>query len=952
MNRNSEIARAVSRALAMSAAATSAVYTAPAAAQDQQAADDTTQTVVVTGSRIRRVDQETASPVYVLDQTAIQSSGVATAGDLLQRIPAVAGAATNPQVNNGGGTGESNIELRGLSAQRTLVLLNGRRIGILGQNGTISAVDINMIPINAIERVDVLKEGAGAIYGSDAIAGVVNFITRSDVDGAEVNLQYGQTVESDGESQSAGLLIGNTTEKMSIMLAANFNKQDAVSANDRDFSRFALYLYGGVVTAGGSSRTPNGRINVEGTPFQAQYGCGSLTRIAGAAGSTTADYRCYVGATDAYNYQPLNLLITPQERGSLFTQLNYDFNDYVSMYGEVLYTHTTSGFQIAPLPFDAVADDTVIAANNVYNPFGIAFGGVDGANPNVRVRMEALGTRRSDVSTADALVNAGFRGKVMDTGWEWDTNFAFGRKEQEQNIAGYLLSSQLKNAVGPSFIDGTGPHCGTPGNVISGCIPFNIFNPTDPSQIEALGTISTDYRTKYKYRSSGVTGGVNGSLFELPSGPVQLAIGAEYRKQEGDFDGDILTRATPPLFLTCQLAGETCTGDSFMEYNVKEYYAEMFVPILKDAPGAQALNLNLGIRRSDYSKETIGSSTNAQFKIEYRPVNDFLIRGTYAEVFRAPTIVDLSLAPTQDAPTFSDPCTNLTSAQVAANPNYNLACVGVTPDTGFSQPLAQITGLITGTPDVKPEDGDVTTIGVVYDSSIVRGLSLSVDYWQYKLDDLIVQLDPNFSAEQCVATGAAQFCDLMVRFADGPNAGQFQVFREPITNIGKLSTDGIDFGVKYLLRDTAAGNWNLSVDLTRINSYENTVPGSAPQEISGTFDRQFGNYAKYRGILGVGWKYQGLDALATVRYVHKLVVKDPDGIIQDAPDLPVPSMTYVDLTVGYELPTKTRIQAGFLNLTDKQPPFLYQNNVLNANTDVSTYDTLGRRYFLSVTQKF
>ncbi len=251
-------------------------------------------------------------------------------GELLQRIPAVAGAATNPQVNNGGGTGESNVELRGLSAQRTLVLLNGRRINILGQNGTTSAVDINMIPVNAIERVEVLKEGAGAIYGSDAIAGVVNFITRSDVDGAEASLQWGETSESDGENRSAGILFGTSTEKMSITVAANYNKQEGVSAGNRDFSKFALYLYGGVVTQGGSSRTPNGRIDIADTPFAATYGCNSLTRIEGASGAGLGDYRCFQNS-DAYNYQPLNLLITPQERAGLFTQFNYDFSDYVSL---------------------------------------------------------------------------------------------------------------------------------------------------------------------------------------------------------------------------------------------------------------------------------------------------------------------------------------------------------------------------------------------------------------------------------------------------------------------------------------------------------------------------------------------------------------------------------------------------------------------------------------------
>jgi outer membrane receptor protein involved in Fe transport len=324
--------------------------------------------------------------------------------------------------------------------------------------------------------------------------------------------------------------------------------------------------------------------------------------------------------------------------------------------------------------------------------------------------------------------------------------------------------------------------------------------------------------------------------------------------------------------------------------------------------------------------------------------------------------VDLSLPYTQDAPTFSDPCTGLTDAKVAATPNLAIACQGVPRDGTFVQPQSQITGLITGSQDLKPEEGDVTTAGIVYDVSQVGGLSFSLDYWRYKLNDLITNLDPNFAVNQCVLTGNPDFCDLMVRYdATSPNAGEFQVFREPIVNLGKLKTDGFDFGVKYAIRDTPVGSFNTTLDITRINSYENTpAPGADPIEIAGTFDRQFGNYAKYRGNLGVGWNMFGVDALLTVRYIHNIELKEADGCLPNCPGgatdpnptVSIPSFTYFDLTVGYTLPTKTRIQAGVINLGDKDPPILYQNNVLNANTDVSTYDTLGRRWFVGVTQKF
>jgi len=968
MNRNSEIARAVSRALAMGAVATASVYTAPASAQDQTA-DDNTQTVTVTGSRIRRVDTETAAPVFVLDTTAIQNSGVSTLGDLIQRIPSISGAATNPQVNNGGGTGESNVELRGLGAQRTLVLLNNRRIGILG-NTTTSAVDINMIPINLVERVEVLKEGAGAVYGSDAIAGVVNFITKKDWNGADIDVQYGKTTRNDGARRTASLSFGETGDKLSILIGGNYNKQEGVSAGNRDFSKFALYLYrtssglGSKVSAqqGGSSRNVTGRVGLPaGNPIRTALGCSSVTRKDGATGTSPNDYRCFT-AGDLYNYQPLNLLLTPQERGSLFTLANYKINDSLESYVEVVYNHTRSGFQLAALPFDARADDSIVSKDNFYNPFGIDFGGISGINPNAQYRLEALGTRSSQVQTDQALANLGLRGEIGQSGWQWDLTAGLGRMQQDTNISGYLLKSKVGNAVGPSgpsAVDGS-IVCGQPvggvvpaANIITDCVPLDIFNLGAPGATDALNQISTNYQQNYHFRSKDYSLNVNGKLFDMPAGEFQMAAGAEYRDLEGVFGTDVLTRAAPPLFLTCQLAGETCTGDSSARYNVKEIYSEFLVPLLKDAPGAKALNLTAGIRYSDYSKKTIGNSTNTEFKLEWRPISDILVRSSWAEVFRAPTIVDLSLAPTQNAPTFTDPCEGLTPAAVAANPNLNKACQGVPLDGTFAEPNSQITGLLTGNQDLKPETGTVLTYGIVYDSSQIRGLSMTLDFWKYKIDDLITNLDVNFASDQCVATGQDEFCSLIHRFTTGASSGEILEFQQPTFNLGNLKTDGVDFGIKYALRDTPIGSFNISIDVTHINSYENVPsPGAAPVEVAGTFDRQFGNYAKNRGILGVGWAFRGFDGLLTTRYIGKLKLNTPVGNDPTSAPLQVPSLKYIDLTLGYELPTKTKIQVGALNLTDKQPPLLYQNNVINANTDVSTYDTIGRQWYVGFRQSF
>ena len=240
----------------------------------QSGASEDLAEVTITGSRIRRVDVESASPVLTIDASAIAKSGVTTLGDIIQRIPSVAGSPTNPQVNNGGGDGASTISLRGLGSARTLVLLNGRRVN------TGVSVDINMLPINMIERVEVLREGAGAIYGADAIGGVVNFITRKDFEGLDISVDYGETERSDGARQSVGISFGTQSEKGSLIFGGNWNQQKQVLAGDREFSRFALYLYSGSAYPGGSSRAPTGRIRfAAGSPLATQFGCTTVPRV-------------------------------------------------------------------------------------------------------------------------------------------------------------------------------------------------------------------------------------------------------------------------------------------------------------------------------------------------------------------------------------------------------------------------------------------------------------------------------------------------------------------------------------------------------------------------------------------------------------------------------------------------------------------------------------------------
>jgi outer membrane receptor protein involved in Fe transport len=971
MSSNLNIRQAVGLAVgAAGATAATLAYMPTALAADAAvgpnaatAPNEALEEIVVTGSRVRRVDVETADPVFVLDQATIAQSGAVTMGDLINRIPSIAGAAMSPQINNGGGFGESNIELRGLNAQRTLILIDGRRVNLAGSVG---AVDVNQIPINLIDHVDVLKEGAGAIYGSDAIAGVVNFVTRRGLEGFELTGDWGESSKHDAKHHNIGAMWGTNTDKFNIETGFNYNQQDELTMGQRRWSQFALYLYSGTLNKGGSSRVPSGRVFFPtGSPLATQFGCSSVTLSAGAAGTSLGDYRCFNPSSDKFNFQPFNLNVTPQERAAIFTKANYKINDSFEIYGSVIYNHTHSASQLAPLPFDALNDQIVISKNNIYNPFGIDFGGGSGANPDYDLRMSSLGNRFSNTVSSSAISNIGLKGAIFNTGWNYDGNVSYNRLDQYADNSGYLLTNQFENAVGPSFLNAAGtPTCGTTAAPIANCIPANIFNLSAPSQVAALNGIAASFTTDATFVSKTATLDANGPVWKgglFDAGDWLASVGLSYTGLEGIFTTSTIDQAQPPNFLTCQIPGGVCSGNSAGSYNFKEAYAELFVPVLKDLPGVKSLNIDVGDRYSKYS--LFGSTNRAEFKVEYRPIRDLLVRGTYAQIFRAPTIADISAAPAGSAPTLNDICAGFTGSGTATYPNLPAACAGVPTDGSFKEPQNQVNGLLTSNQNLKPEVGNVKTFGFVYDSSLLRGFSMSVDWWDYSVNNLLTQLDPNYAIQQCGITGAPQFCSLIQRFpSTTPNAGLIVVFDQPIFNLGQLTTNGIDSSFKYTLRTDLVGQFQITVDETHLMTYKSTpAPGATTQEIAGTYNKQFGFYAKDRGTLGIGWSGWDASALLTARYIGHVDIPltnalfNSDGTFNTFLGWHLGSVIYYDLTAGYTFKaTNTSLRAGMLNIADKLPPIAGINSfsVGSSVTDVTTYDTIGRRFFVGFTQKF
>jgi iron complex outermembrane recepter protein len=959
---NSTLPRAVRLALsAPSRALLLGCCALPALAQAQQpepaSEADKLETIVVTGSRIRRVDLETASPVFVIDKGQIEKTGKLSVGDLLQTTPAVAGGATatNGAVNNGGGTGAATIDLRGLGTARTLILVNGRRLAG-------PAPDVNAIPINLIERVEVLKDGASAIYGSDAIGGVVNFILRKDYQGIEAAVDYGIADADDGERRGVTMTMGHTSDKGSLMVGVNYHKQELVSAANRDFSKDAIYLSSGSVFAGGSSRTPRGRIFLPRDMLDQVCGPGvgdSVTRVPGAAGSALSDYRCYNGQVDAYNFQAVgNLELTPQERGSIFVVGNYRISDSVEAYVEAFHNRTRAAYAIAPLPFDARNDNVMISRDNIYNPFGIDFGrsGDNDSGNAFFLRLEAVGNRRASTSVTTDQINVGLRGGFGNTSWQWDANFTYGHFSQNRQFGGYIFQPNLINAVGPSFRDANGNAiCGTPEAPILGCIPVNPFNPEETP--EGFALLEAPYRTSTLYVQREAEVNANGELFELPAGVASLAVGASYREEYQNFSPDFLATALPPDFTNCLLAQEACTSAVVGSFNVKEAYGEAFIPILRDVAFAKTLNVTVGSRYSKYS--TFGNSTNSKIGLEWRPIDDVLLRGTIAEVFRAPTISNLYAAPTSNAPTFRDPCVGVTSP-VGANANIDRACANVPRDGSFGgPPNGQTTGLVSGNPNLRPEQGKAFTWGVVYDPSWLEGLSTSIDLWRFALNDNISALDVNTVALQCYTAG--NLCEFIHRFAAD---GQVFYIDQPTLNLGRLDAKGADFSIKYRLPETSFGTFRVGLDATYTSQFnqlirDNTGTATGTIYAAGQFNRQLGNYARWRALGTLNWELGPFDASWTTRYVHGFDLGSlrPGGDSADGqlPNVVVPygATTYHNLQLGYRIePINARLELGVDNVFDKQPPILYQNNVTNGNTDPVTFDTVGRYFWARFSVKF
>lgn len=930
--------------------------------------------VVTTGSHIKATDLETAAPVFSIDREDIAKTGLTNVGDLLRQIPA-AGSSLNLTDNNGG-NGSIQVDLRNLGSNRVLVMVNGKRWATsIG-----GSADFTTIPIAVIERIEVLKDGASAVYGSDAIAGVINIITRSDYEGAEVKAYYGKTFEGDGDSQAFDVSMGTASERGSVFFNASYVKTDPIWAGDRWFSKDPLY---GTGNNQGSSGTPQGRFFY----FDQQGNGFDVTTEPGSDGWNMPNDPDLVPFTDdrSFNYAPDNYLLTPQERTGLYIQGKYQLTDNILVTSEALYNRRESAQFLAPTPlfigrFGVTngSDQYIgIGANNPYNPTGIDLNGSGNwADPGLLVllgrRMVEQGNRKFRQQNDTYYYNLGLEGFIdAGTGWDWSVSYAFNQNDQLRKTEGLVNMDRVTAALSNACVTD------------SACVPLNLFGgPGSITQdmLDYIGFVGHDSSQTKLLTYDAI---VSSELAELPAGPLGFAFGYEHRRHSGYSQPDALV-------VTGATSGnaETPTRGSYL---VNEFFTEFNVPLLSDVPAAQTLELSLAARYSDY--DNFGTNTSAKAGLRWKPIDDLLIRATYSEAFRAPSIFESFLGLRDSYPQLSDPCNGVdTDGDGVPDTNPNdvqgqqgslPGCAGIPGNYTQNNPQIRITQ--GGNVNLTPETADSLTIGMVYEPSYVDGLVFTIDYYDISIDNVITSISAATILNACAASGTT-LCDMMDRSA----GGFIDDIRSVTTNANRLSVKGVDFVVSYA-KDTDYGLFNFTLDssytdeyITSVQDYiatadNNNVPVYVDFNAfntSGSDNSVAAGLYRLKSNLSVNWNYGDWGVFYQARYIAGYEEScNPDFNDQIQPgDVPdgflwctyassvnnengtlnrrhIGGTTYHDIQTQYNLSDyDTTFSFGIQNLFDKAPPLsaLAFANSFNS----SYYDGAGRRWYFSVVKRF
>jgi len=972
--------KALRRQTLASAIQLSILVAAPglAAAQDAPPADQARQldSVTVTGSRIKQTQQVTAQPVFVLDRQKLEATGVQSVGDVLQQLTA-SGKALNAKFNSSGnfgypasgggiGAGSAQVDLRNLGSQRVLVLVDGIRwVNESSASGVSGSADLNTIPLSIVERIEVLEDGASAIYGSDAIAGVINVITRKTFDGAELHAYAGRFTKG-GNTKEASLTLGGSGDRWNAVFGASYYEQDAISSGEYEQSAFPV-PGGGL--AYGSSGTPQGRfrfcdprITTPGTPgfcgdatndavfYNITLNNGTTTPVFVPGTQTGGTYHQFTSA-DRFNFAPFNLLLTPSKRAALFTSLQYDLSEKTRLHVKALYNNRKSSNQAAPEPIfvgpgagtAGIADTVTIPANQPFNPFGITLD----ANSNflfIGRRPLEVGPRifRQDVDTT--YLNVGLDGTFgSERIFNWDANIVHSENKAEQVFFNGYNVARIKLALGDPAVCAATP----------GCVPLDLFGgQARPMTQQQIDFIRTTQRDASKQVLDLVQANVNGNLFNIGDRGVGFAAGVEHRKYRGDFNPD-------PLRQT----GES--QDSFASpvsssYDVSEVYAEVNVPLFA------TFDISAALRYSDYS--TFGGATTGKVGFRWQPIEDLVWRGTYSEGFRAPNLGEL-FGLTQFGATLVDPCGPTNGALVVDGSNGNnttpleTACRAQGVPNGFRQANTQITTFTGGNPNLQPEESKSYTTGIVYspswgeNQSWARRTDFELTYYSHKIDGAIQARDIQALLNDCLAAGGtdATLCSPFSRIG----SGDLRPPQNLLSNLGQIKTDGADVKISWTGPDWSFGALNASLQATRVFTFRAVdADGNVAQRRVG-IEVDDSAIPSWQANTQLGWKLGSFDANWNMRYVGD-VKEACNGDLEGLPGCPTAdsfhhlgAVTYHDVQFGWRdafALKGLRLSVGGNNIFDKRPPICLTCS-LNGY-DAGTYDIPGAFWYVSANYRF
>jgi outer membrane receptor protein involved in Fe transport len=954
------------------------------------AQDEELEQITVTGSRIARPDYSSASPIVSVTQELFERTGSSTVETAINTLPQFVPGYTSTS-NNPGNGGQANVQLRGLGSTSTLVLIDGKRL--IPANGT-GVADLNIIPGSLIESVEIITGGASAVYGSDAVAGVVNFRLKNEFDGVEFDAQWGQTDRDDGADWGGGVTAGLefADGRGSVVGYVGYAEREAILAAERDFSRYALFYLGpdaggigpnAAFVPFGSSAIEEGRVGLQASedvfnalfasygfpagsvPFQTNFGFNTDGTVFsggdGSPGSVTnfRGERDPIGFNDSfynYNFAPANHLQLPLERVAVFARAGFEFGESAELYAQGLFADYAVDTQLAPA---ATFEGMLIPPTNPFIPADLKTLLDSRANPAADVRMikrlSELGPRVSSFEYEVYQATLGLRGDVF-TDWSYDAYLQIGANDQTETQSGNALLSKIEELTRAP--DGGVSICG-------GFDPFGL----DSISAECAAYIAFGGTNRAAVDQTIAEASLTGPLLSLPAGELRAAFGVFYKKDEYRYDGD----AIAAVFLPdgrADVQGFNASDDIEGDDDNADLYVEASIPLLADLPGARMLEFVVGYRHSEYA--SAGGADAYKAELIYQPIEPVRLRGSFQHAVRAPSVYELYLP--QLPFTFGgffierfDPCeagSAQRSGPDAAQVEALCLAQGVPAAllADFELPDNDARGFIGGNPDLDPEEADTLTLGVVFTSPFqspwLDRLQVSLDWYRIEIEDAIVTVFFDEFIDRCFDRThnpsfepANRWCGMFSRNpADGDIVDAFEILR----NSEGFETAGVDLQLDWRI-DLGPGELGLNWLVSYLDSFEQLeAPGIPPRDLAGTAGRSESfigrSLPEWKWSFGVSYAWQALTLDARWRYIDGM--QDADRTLD--PVFRIPHYDYIDVGASYDfsysLLDGLRLRVGIENATDEDPPIF--PSYAQSNTDPSQYDVLGRRYYLSLNYRF